>query len=154
MAPPTDPHQGGDLSDMAATGTTIPSDAGTQRVISSVPNPAQQRELDAASDPSTTSDSLAGAATNRGDMPRRTKDVGQTGEVLTGTGDQLPASVESKRLNVGAEGPLSKGHPRYEKHVRQKESDVERLAGEGAGVDDVPGEEELEGEEQRERKGL
>jgi hypothetical protein len=32
MAP--DPHQGGRLEDMAAKGTTIPDDAGTQRLVS------------------------------------------------------------------------------------------------------------------------
>lgn len=32
MAP--DPHQGGRLEDMAAEGTTIPGDAGVQRLVS------------------------------------------------------------------------------------------------------------------------
>ncbi|KZM25844.1 structural constituent of cytoskeleton [Ascochyta rabiei] len=32
---PTDLHQGGRLEDMAAEGTTIPGDAGKQRLISS-----------------------------------------------------------------------------------------------------------------------
>lgn len=31
---PQDSHQGGRLEDMAAEGTTIPSDAGTQRLVS------------------------------------------------------------------------------------------------------------------------
>lgn len=34
---PTDPHQGGRLEDMAAEGTTIPGDAGKQRLVSFVP---------------------------------------------------------------------------------------------------------------------
>jgi hypothetical protein len=33
---PTDPHQGGRLEDMAATGTTIPRDAGQHRLVSKV----------------------------------------------------------------------------------------------------------------------
>jgi hypothetical protein len=35
MAP--DPHQGGRLEDMAAEGTTIPGDAGQQRLVRYVP---------------------------------------------------------------------------------------------------------------------
>lgn len=61
--------------------------------------------------------------------------------------DQLPAEVESKRLHYGANDPLSKGHDRYDKHTRQKESDLERYAGEGAGVDLGPGEEGIVGRE-------
>jgi hypothetical protein len=38
---------------------------------------------------------------------------------------------------------LSKGHDRYDKHSRQKESDLERYATEGPGVDLQPGEEKL-----------
>ena len=68
-----DPKQGGSLADMAAEGTSIPSDAGTQRTIPSVPNPHQA----AAS-------SSAGAADNAADIPRSARDVGATGEVVTG----------------------------------------------------------------------
>jgi len=56
--------------------------------------------------------------------------------------DQLPAEVESKRLHYGANDPLSKGHDRYDKHSRQKESDLERYATEGPGVDLQPGKED------------
>ncbi|KAH6671999.1 hypothetical protein B0J14DRAFT_701968 [Halenospora varia] len=52
--------------------------------------------------------------------------------------DQLPAAVESKRLHYGANEPLSKGNDRYDKHSRQKESDIERYATEGASVDLQP----------------
>ncbi|KAL9116268.1 MAG: hypothetical protein Q9187_007210, partial [Circinaria calcarea] len=37
----TDPHQGGDLFDMAKDGTTMPNDAGKQNLIPSVPRPDQ-----------------------------------------------------------------------------------------------------------------
>ena len=84
---------------------------------------------------------------------QRTKDMGTTGEVITGTGDQLPAAAESKRMHFGANNPLAKGHDRYDKHARQKESDLERYAGEGAGVDVPPGEEGLSADEIRDSKG-
>lgn len=45
---------------------------------------------------------------------------------------------------------MSKGHDRYDKHTKQKESDLERYAGEGAAVDKAPGEEELGQDEVRE----
>ncbi|CAD0097546.1 unnamed protein product [Aureobasidium mustum] len=124
---PSDPHQGGDLSSMAATGTTMPNDAGNYNILPSVPNPEQ-------ADQSTTgglgSASLATAATNATDMPKASKDIGATGEVVTGTGDQLPAQVESKNLHFGANNPLDKGHDRRDKHTVQKESDHERYAAE------------------------
>lgn len=124
---PTDPHQGGDLSSMAATGTTMPNDAGSYNILPSVPNPEQASQ-------STTgglgSSSLATAATNATDMPKASKDIGATGEVVTGTGDQLPAQVESKNLHFGADNPLDKGHDRRDKHTVQKESDHERYAAE------------------------
>ena len=70
---------------------------------------------------------------------------------MTGTGDQLPAAVESKRMHYGANNPLAKGHDRYEKHARQNESDLERYAGEGAQMDEVAGDENVS-RETRERK--
>ena len=36
---PTDPHQGGDLFDMAKDGTSIPNDAGKMNLIPSKPRP-------------------------------------------------------------------------------------------------------------------
>ncbi|MCJ1259233.1 hypothetical protein MMC24_007069 [Lignoscripta atroalba] len=144
----SDPHQGGDLFDMAKDGTSIPNDAGKQNLIPSVPRPDQiedPNDLGAAG--------MEAAADNATDIPRRNKDIGTTGEVVTGTGDQMPAQVESKRLHMGANNPLSKGHDRYDKHTRQKESDLERYAGEGAGVDRAPGEEDDDEDVVRDRKG-
>ena len=37
----SDPHQGGDLFDMAKDGTSIPNDAGKMNIIPSVPRPDQ-----------------------------------------------------------------------------------------------------------------
>jgi len=148
-----DPHQGGDLSDMAVNGTTIPNDAGQMNVLPSVPRPDQMPQNSSFSKEQLGAADLAGAADNASDIPRRNKDMGATGEVITGTGDQLPAQVESKRLHYGANDPLSKGHDRYDKHSRQKESDLERYAGEGAEVDTVPGEEGNSQDAIRDRKG-
>lgn len=66
-----------------------------------------------------------------------TQDKAPTAEVLTGTGDTLPAEVGSKRLHFGRNEDLSKGHARYDKHVKQKGSDQERGAGEGPGEEEV-----------------
>lgn len=152
-----DAHRGGDLMDMAATGTKIPNDAGVMNTIPSKPNPHQMAE-----NPSTQpglgtmgGGDIAGAADNADDMPRSTKDsMGATGSVVTGTGDTLPAQVESKNLHFGANDPLAKGHDRYDKHARQKESDLERYAGEGAAVEAAPGEEKDTQDQIRDRKGL
>lgn len=153
-----DPHQGGDLFDMAADGTSIPNDAGNMNTIPSKPRPGEgEGTVNANRSP------LADAASNAADIPRGVRDMGATGEVETGTGyaflklslmtmlisvclrDQLPAQVESKRLHYGANDPLSKGHDRYDKHSRQKESDLERYANEGSGVDLQPSEDSLAG---------
>ena len=37
-----DPHVGGDLSDMAATGTRMPNDAGDYEIVPSVPDEHQK----------------------------------------------------------------------------------------------------------------
>ncbi|THX42949.1 hypothetical protein D6D08_10565 [Aureobasidium pullulans] len=119
---PIDPHQGGNLSDMAVTGTSIPNDAGAYETLPSVPNPEQ------ADTNNRTATNLAGAADNATDMPKSSKDMGATGEVMAATGDQLPAQVESKNLHFGANNSADKGHDRSDKHTKQKESDYERYA--------------------------
>ncbi|KAL9617716.1 MAG: hypothetical protein Q9160_007490 [Pyrenula sp. 1 TL-2023] len=128
----SDPHTGGDLMDMAATGTKIPNDAGKMNTIPSVPRPDQ-----IASGPDSNylgSADIETAADNAGDIPRSTRDNAPN-EVLTGTGDSLPSTVDSKRLHNVPGGvpndPQAKGHPRYEKHVRQGAADEVLGAGEG-----------------------
>jgi len=148
-----DPHVGGDLNDMAIHGTKIPNDAGKMRTIPSVPRPDQIEGNETYNPGGIGSADLSSAADNATDIPRRNKDIGATGGVITGIGDQLPAQVESKRLHFSPNNPLAKGHDRYDKHTRQKESDLERFQGEGAQVDPEPGE---EGESQdyiRSKKG-
>jgi hypothetical protein len=145
-----DAHQGGDLFDMAAKGTKIPNDAGKMNIIPSVPRPDQ---LDEFNNTDLGDTDLAVAADNPIDIARRNKDMGATGEVVTGIGDQLPATIESKRLHYGANEPFAKGHDRADKHRRQNESDLERYAGEGAEVDLAPGEEKDTQDQARARKG-
>lgn len=40
----SDPHKGGDLSDMAVTGTKMPNDAGDYPEVPSVPNDTEKAE--------------------------------------------------------------------------------------------------------------
>ncbi|KAI9756268.1 MAG: hypothetical protein M4579_003935 [Chaenotheca gracillima] len=147
--PSNDPHTGGSITDMATSGTSIPNDAGKQRIIPSVPNPHQNA---AAQDPVSTSTDLGGAVDNPTDIPRQSKDIGPTGEVMTGVGDTMPVQAESKRMHLGANEPLSKGHDRYDKHSRQKESDYERYAAGDTSVDMAPGEEGTSQEELKQRR--
>jgi len=138
----SDPHQGGDLSDLAAHGTSIPGDAGKQNVI-----PSKARPDQAAENPLYTKGGIGApdpqsAVDNPTDIPRQNKDIGATGEVITGTGDQLPAQIESKRLHFSPNNPSAKGHDRAEKHANLNRSQVDRFAGEGSTVDPVPGEDE------------
>ena len=65
-----DPNpQGGSLSEMAAQGTKIPDDAGTQNIIPSVPRPDQVTDSSSASNDLGATD-LAGAADNAQDISR------------------------------------------------------------------------------------
>ena len=66
-----------------------------------------------------------------------TRDNAPSADVITGTGDSLPSEVGSKRLHNVVNEDLSKGHPRYDKHVRQKGSDLDKGATDGPGEDEV-----------------
>ena len=68
MADYSDPKQGGDLSDMAATGTTVPGDAGKQNLIPSKPRPDQIADQPNPNDMG--GSTLATAADNQGDISR------------------------------------------------------------------------------------
>lgn len=147
MSSDTDPHQGGRLEDMAEKGTTMPSDAGTQRVIRSVPRPDQVEPDDK------TTSNLVKTADNPIDIPRSYRDTGMTGEVMTGTGDQLPATtVEHKNLAGGGDEAVAKGHSRTAKHVKQNETLEDKLASAGHEVEEAPGEERVEQDELRSRR--
>lgn len=123
-----DPHQGGSLSDMAVSGTTIPNDAGKQRTIPSVPRPDQRAEHFLYDNEGIAEPNLATAADNATDLPRSTRDVGQTGEVMSGTGDSIPASIESKRAYMGTNIPGGAGDSRDMKHNKYNRSSFERYA--------------------------
>ncbi|PWY87785.1 hypothetical protein BO70DRAFT_287600 [Aspergillus heteromorphus CBS 117.55] len=107
-----DPHQGGSLYDMAAKGTRIPNDAGLMNTIPSVPRPDQRSEDDGFDNYGVAHASSAFAADNATDMPRSGRDMGATGEVITGTGNTFPAQGESKRNQTGANYPGGKGQSR------------------------------------------
>jgi hypothetical protein len=87
----TDSHQGGDLFDMAAKGTSIPGDAGVMNIIPSKPRPGEGQPTNAAES------TLAAAAENPRDIPRSVQDIGATGEVETGTGYVLVLFLVSRR---------------------------------------------------------
>ena len=66
-----------------------------------------------------------------------TRDTAPIPETITGTGDALPSEIGSKRLHNDVSQDLSKGHQRYDKHVKQKGSDQEKGASEGPIEDEV-----------------
>ncbi|KAL9596708.1 MAG: hypothetical protein Q9219_005619 [cf. Caloplaca sp. 3 TL-2023] len=142
MSSGQDPNpQGGSLSDMAVEGTTVPSNSATQRTIPSVPRPGQATQ--SSDDPNDLgSTDLAGQADNPGDMPRSVRDNAPTADIISGTGDAIPPEVGSKRLHELGNADLSKGHARYDKHVRQKGSDLDQGA---VGGEDAEAEEVIDG---------
>lgn len=108
-----DAHKGGDLSDMAVSGTKIPNDAGTYEKLPSVPNPEQKAESQAYQHGLVGAGDVQGAADNPSSISDSGPGAGATGQVITGTGDQLPPGVESKRIDAqDATGPAAKGHAR------------------------------------------
>ncbi|KAH7398293.1 hypothetical protein BKA66DRAFT_545897 [Pyrenochaeta sp. MPI-SDFR-AT-0127] len=180
MAP--DPHQGGRLEDMAAEGTTIPGDAGKQRLVGvplnlnyttldetkaamtlriivrvlintfqipSVPRPDQ---VNPSADLAHAN--LAHAADNAFDIPRSVNDRGQTGEVISGTGDQITSNIEKKNLDDANFDPRAKGHDRYAKHARQDNPlGSSKHGAVSHDVDAAPGEEELGQDELLDKRG-
>ncbi|KAH7116039.1 hypothetical protein B0J11DRAFT_584073 [Dendryphion nanum] len=144
--PSSDPHTGGRLEDMAAQGTTIPNDAGAHRTIPSKPRPDQVNPGSEFSHANP-----AHAADNAFDIPRSVNDAGVTGEIVTGTGDQITGNIEKKNLD-DASGPYAKGHDRYAKHIRQDNPFDRNAAGEHD-VQPAPGEEELSQDALLDRRG-
>ncbi|PYH90150.1 hypothetical protein BO71DRAFT_83229 [Aspergillus ellipticus CBS 707.79] len=108
----SDPHRGGSIYDMAARGTRIPNDAGIMNTIPSVPRPDQKAEDGQFDNYGVAHPSSAFAADNDTTMPQSTRDMGATGDVVTGTGDTFPAQGESKRNLTGANYPGGKGQSR------------------------------------------
>jgi hypothetical protein len=125
-----DSHRGGTLSEMAPTGTTMPNDAGLQNTIPSKARRDQQGEDHRFSYDGLAQPNMASAADNATDMPRSARDVGQTGEVMTGTGDFLPAEIETKNLHFQVNDPGAKGHDRTFKHAVKNRGKFDKLVGE------------------------
>ena len=85
------------------------------------------------------------AADNATDMPRSGRsggkgDDGATGEVMTGTGDALPASVERKRVHDYGSAAAAHGRPRADDHAQQKGSELEEPKRPGVDSGAVAGE--------------
>ena len=120
----------------------MPNDAGLQRLIPSLPRPDQlsqnsQYDNEGLGEPTTTL-----SVDNMTDLPRSTRDVGMTGEVVSGTGDSINAEIESKRLQIGANGPGFRGDVRNLKHANLSRGAFDRSAKEDGNSFDVIGENE------------
>ncbi|KAK6068995.1 hypothetical protein SCUP515_09200 [Seiridium cupressi] len=86
-------HEGADLNQMAKDGTSIPNDAGKMNTIPSVAGPHQKQPTAGGLG----AQSLSEAADNPVSNERSSGHKGSgVGEVITGTGDSLPASVTTK----------------------------------------------------------
>lgn len=68
--------------------------------------------------------------------------MGVTGEVITGTGDALPAEIEAKGLEIGARHPGAKGRTRDIKHRNLNRSIFGRMAREDEFASQAIGEHE------------
>ncbi|KAE9370604.1 hypothetical protein N431DRAFT_546408 [Stipitochalara longipes BDJ] len=78
-------------------------------------------------------ESASDGPTNPTDIPRSFQDQGS---------NALPSEINSKRLHHFGNEDQAKGSARYDKHVRQKETDQDKYATEGSDVDLQPSEEE------------
>lgn len=107
----------------------MPNDAGKMRTIPSVARPDQRAEHIEFDNEGVAEPTTAAAADNAVDMPRSTRDVGMTGEVMTGTGDTMPAQVESKR-QMGNNLPGGTGDVRSFKHASHIRGTLDRYASE------------------------
>ncbi|KAK4936430.1 hypothetical protein LTR10_022704 [Elasticomyces elasticus] len=136
-------NSGGDLFDMAKDGTKVPEDAAAPRYIPSVPRPDQ---IASETDPNDLGARNLADAAGEGDIPRTTRDT-RASDVITGTGDTLPGTVDSKRLHAVPGGvtqdPFAKGSTRMTAHKKQ-DSDFEKGASDGPQVERAPGQEDPE----------
>lgn len=121
-----DPHQGGTLSEMAAQGTTMPNDAGMMNTIPSVPRPDQRAENFGFENEGIAKPTTATAADNTTDLPRSTRDVGEAGDVISGTGNSMPAGIEAKHAYMGPNHHAGHGDTREFKHAKYGRSVIER----------------------------
>lgn len=141
MSPTQDPYTGGTLSEMAG-GTAMPNDAGRQRILPSVSRPDQRNEDQQFDNEGIAEPTREFAADNPVDLPRSTRDMGMTGEVMSGTGNSLGAETESQRSQIGANGASTKGSVRSFKDAKKNRSAFERGAKEDDDAADYIGENE------------
>ncbi|KAJ5994348.1 hypothetical protein N7451_010072 [Penicillium sp. IBT 35674x] len=116
-------HAGGSLTEMAPTGTSIPNDAAKQNTIPSIPRLDQRAKSSYFNFHALGKPTTAKAADNAIDIPRSTCDRGQTGEVMTGTGNTLPAEIESKYMDMNISG--RSGNEREPQHQDFGEYEME-----------------------------
>lgn len=96
----------------------------------------------------------AHAADNAFDIPRSVNDRGQTGEIISGTGDQITSNIEKKNLDDANFDPRAKGHDQYAKHARQDNPlSSSKHGAKSHDVEAAPGEEELVQDELLDKRG-
>ncbi|CAG8888560.1 unnamed protein product [Penicillium egyptiacum] len=120
-----DPHQGGSLSEMGQ-GTSMPNDAGLMNTIPSVPRPDQRAEHRRFDNEGIAEPSTVMATDNTTDWPRSTRDVGQSGEVISGTGNSMEAGLEAKRAYMGPNHHAGHGETREIKGAKYGQSVFDR----------------------------
>ncbi|KAI4860908.1 hypothetical protein F4820DRAFT_85813 [Hypoxylon rubiginosum] len=85
--------EGGDLSQMAKDGTSIPGDAGKQNIIRSVPNPDQKQQA--------TGGGIGGASLNSAADNPIGGAKNADNDAVTATGHSLPPSTAAKPSGSG-----------------------------------------------------
>ncbi|KAJ5784513.1 uncharacterized protein N7503_009725 [Penicillium pulvis] len=122
-------HAGGSLTEMAPTGTSIPNDASKQNIIPSIPRLDQRGKSSYFSFQAPGRPITAKAADNAIDIPRSTCDRGQTGEVMTGTGNTLPAEIESKYMGMNISDRSNEREPQNQDFDGEYEMEEDRKIG-------------------------
>jgi hypothetical protein len=122
---------------MAPTGTRIPNEAGIQNVIPSKPRPDQLEEHPQFDNEGLGQPDIVNAADNDIDMPRSTRDTAVTAaagaDIVTGTGDSLPAEIATQHLQILADDPGARGNTREIKHAVLNRGVFDRLVAEERG---------------------
>ena len=129
---PTDQHQDGRLEDMVAIETTfmemtansdwqISVEGGPKYAqIPSVPKPDQKNPV-----PEFSCINPTHAPDNAFDILRGVEDQGVTGEIISGTGDQINPNTAKKNLDATDNVLRAKGDGRYAKQVRNQKSEFD-----------------------------
>ncbi|KAI0473988.1 hypothetical protein GGR56DRAFT_649904 [Xylariaceae sp. FL0804] len=94
-----DAHVGGDLNDMAKSGTSIPGDAGKMNTVPSVPSPHQKDASAAGGLGATTLNTAAENPTDEGELDS---------EAISATGHSVPKAAFEKYSESGGKERGSK----------------------------------------------